>query len=54
MSAKRLRREVEWTATQQIAMTKTNPCRALKKLIDTNRLSMNVDGWVEQLGEVGD
>ena len=29
-------------------MTKGAPCGALKGLIDTNRLQVRVDGWVER------
>ena len=30
------------------AMTKDKPCEALQKLIETNRLELNADGWVER------
>ncbi|EED20801.1 hypothetical protein TSTA_039950 [Talaromyces stipitatus ATCC 10500] len=29
-------------------MIKSNPCRALQALINTNKLNINVDGWVER------
>ena len=30
------------------AMTKDKPCKALQKLVDTNRLELNADAWVER------
>ena len=32
------------------AMTKTRPCQALKKLIDTNTIGIKPTGWVERTG----
>ena len=33
------------------AMTKEKPCNALRKLMDTNKLELDIDGWVEREGE---
>ena len=30
------------------AMTKDKPCNALQQLIDTNKLELDVGGWVER------
>jgi hypothetical protein len=43
--------EVRWidgNSNPADAMTKSKPCRALQDLIDTNKLRVNVDGWVER------
>ena len=43
--------EVKWIdgdSNPADAMTKNKPCRALQELIDTNKLRINVDGWVER------
>jgi hypothetical protein len=43
--------EVRWidgNSNPADAMTKSKPCRALQDLIDTNKLRINVDGWVER------
>lgn len=34
------------------AMTKTSPNQALKRLIDTNKLDIRVEGWVERKPQV--
>ncbi|EED15752.1 hypothetical protein TSTA_051890 [Talaromyces stipitatus ATCC 10500] len=42
--------EVRWingNSNPADAMTKSKPCRALQELIDTNKLRIDVDGWVE-------
>ncbi|EED22642.1 conserved hypothetical protein [Talaromyces stipitatus ATCC 10500] len=43
--------EVRWingNSNPADAMTKSKPCRALQELIDTNKLRIDVDGWVER------
>ncbi|EED22459.1 hypothetical protein TSTA_097080 [Talaromyces stipitatus ATCC 10500] len=43
--------EIKWIdgeSNPADAMTKSKPCRALQALIDTNKLNINVDGWVER------
>ncbi|KAL3713544.1 hypothetical protein TMatcc_002247 [Talaromyces marneffei ATCC 18224] len=43
--------EVRWidgNSNPADAMTKSKPCHALQELIDTNKLRINVDGWVER------
>jgi hypothetical protein len=43
--------EVRWingNSNPADAMTKNKPCRALQELIDTNKLRIDVDGWVER------
>lgn len=42
--------EVRWIdgeSNPADAMTKTKPCRALQAIIDSNRLEINVGGWIE-------
>lgn len=33
------------------AMTKAKPCQALEDLIDTNKIRLRVEGWVERTGD---
>src|SRR5438045_6778171 len=33
------------------AMTKEKPCNALQKLMNTNKLALDIDGWVEREGK---
>ncbi|EED11471.1 hypothetical protein TSTA_007610 [Talaromyces stipitatus ATCC 10500] len=43
--------EIKWIdgeSNPADAMTKSKPYRALQALIDTNKLNINVDGWVER------
>ena len=43
--------EVKWTRGGNNlvdAMTKAKPCQALKTLIDTNKLNLEVIEWVER------
>ncbi|EED12764.1 hypothetical protein TSTA_052850 [Talaromyces stipitatus ATCC 10500] len=43
--------EIKWIdgeSNPADAITKSKPCRALQALIDTNKLNINVDGWVER------
>lgn len=43
--------EVRWIdgdSNPADAMTKNKPCRALQELIDTNKLNVNINGWVER------
>ena len=32
-------------------MTKEKPCNALQKLMNTNKLALDIDGWVEREGK---
>ena len=43
--------EIRWidgNSNSADAMTKAKPCMALQELIDTNTISLNTTGWVEQ------
>jgi hypothetical protein len=43
--------EVKWIdgdSNPADAMTKSKPCRALQELIETNKLRLNINGWVER------
>ena len=43
--------EIKWIdggSNPADAMTKSNPCRALQQLIDTNTVNLSVTGWVER------
>ena len=43
--------EVKWISSEDNladAMTKAKPCQALKTLIDTNKLNLQVTEWVER------
>jgi len=43
--------EVKWISSRNNpadAMTKAKPCQALRTLIDTNKLNLEVTEWVEQ------
>ena len=45
--------EIKWidgNSNPADAMTKSKPCQALKDLIDTNTVRLNVTGWVEREG----
>jgi hypothetical protein len=49
--------EIKWIeggSNPADAMTKSKPCQALKTLIDTNRLDLQVTEWVERDGEETD
>lgn len=43
--------EILWikgTTNPADAMTKEKPCDALQRLVETNKLDLDVDGWVER------
>jgi hypothetical protein len=47
--------EVKWidgNTNPADAMTKTKPCQALRDLIDTNTVNLQVTEWVERVGVV--
>jgi len=54
---RRLITEVKWInreANPADAMTKSKPCAALTKLIDTNQIDLQAIGWVERIGLEGE
>ena len=47
--------EIKWidgNTNPADAMTKTKPCQALKDLINTNMVNLQVTEWVERVGVV--
>jgi hypothetical protein len=51
---RRLITDIKWVdgkSNPADAMTKSKPCEALQRLIDTNRIDLNTIGWVDRTGD---